>query len=115
METTTETIDDRERLIAEARRGVEHGRLPRAAGAGHAPTGRARCRSCRQLIEKGGWRIALVYYDEGRFDPSGFIDVRCARDYFGAVDLVGRLSHFSPELDDTALADLRAELEAPAG
>jgi len=113
-ETTTETLERREWLESEARLGVIHRRLPRVDGAERAPTGRARCRSCRELIEKGCWRIALVYFDDYRFEPSGFIHASCALDYFETDDVVERASHFSRELTGNDLAELRSCLR-PAG
>lgn len=106
-------------LRAEATVGVQHRRLPRLDGAGRAPTGRARCRSCKELIAKNDWRIGLVYYEEGFFNPSGFIHVPCARDYFEAPELAApamsrRIRHFSPELDDAASAEIEALLDGPS-
>jgi hypothetical protein len=103
-------------LRAEATIGLEHRRLPRLSGAGAAPTGRARCRSCKKLIPKDGWRIDLVYYEEGFFNPSGFIHAGCAREYFEAPELAAaaimrRVRHFSPELDDAALRQIEAEID----
>ena len=64
-----EEIPDRGALERDATSGVAHRRLPRIDGAERAPTGQARCRHCRELIERGGWRIRLAYYVEGRFSP----------------------------------------------
>ena len=114
MGTTAESLDDRDSLESEAKRGIAHRRLPRVNGAQRAPTGRSRCRSCREMIDKGAWRIALVYYQDGRFEPSGSIHTRCARAYFETVDVIGRLKHFSPELGEKDLAELGAELESAA-
>ena len=114
MGTTTEALADRDWLESEATRGIAHRRLPRVDGAQRAPTGRARCRSCRERIDKGAWRIALVYYQEGRFEPSGSIHTRCARAYFETADVIGRLKRFSPELGEEELAELGAELESAA-
>ena len=119
--TTTETIDidndkaSAESLESEARRSLEYERLPRLNGADRAPTGRARCRSCRELIEKGVWRISVVYYDEveGRFEPSGYIHPKCAKSYFGTNDIVDRLPHFSPALESDEIDELRTKLENP--
>lgn len=102
----------REALCAAAERGVEHRRLPRIDGASRAPTGRARCRSCRELIEKASWRIALVYFEEYRFEPAGFIHAGCAREYFGTTDLLDRVRHFAPALEAAELDELGAALEA---
>jgi hypothetical protein len=114
---TTETIDKAEWLEKEARRSLEYKRLPRLSGAERATTGRARCRSCREPIEKGRWRISLVYYEEveGRFEPAGFIHPKCAKEYFGTSDVIDRLQHFSPVLGSEDVHELRAELNAPAG
>jgi hypothetical protein len=110
---TKETVDNAEWLETEARRSLAHKRLPRLNGAERAPTGRARCRSCRELIDKGTWRISLVFYDdvEGRFEPSGFIHPKCAKEYFGTDDIVARLEHFSPELKPSDIDELRSALK----
>ena len=109
---TGETIDDAEWLETEAKRSLEHKRLPRLSGAERAPTGRANCRSCREPITKGAWRISLVFYEEveGRFQPSGFVHPKCSQDYFGTNDVMARLQHFSRGLQTNDLQELRAEL-----
>jgi hypothetical protein len=104
-------VPDRESLDELARKGLEHRRLPRIDGGQQAPTGRARCRSCRTLIDTGLWRIKLVYYAEGRFEPAGFIHASCARDYLGTVDVVHRAAHFA-ELDADAVDSLQTALRA---
>ncbi|HEY8521125.1 MAG TPA: hypothetical protein VIN61_13665 [Gammaproteobacteria bacterium] len=105
-----ERVPDADRLIAAARLGLEHRRLPRLHGAERAPTGRARCRHCRNLIEKDTWRIPLVFFEEARFEPSGFIHAGCARGYFGTADVLDRVRQFSPDLTDADLADLARAL-----
>lgn len=107
---TAEGIDDRERLEREAHLGVAHRRLPRLTTAERAPTGRATCRSCRELIGKGAWRISLVYYEDGRFVPSGFIHASCVQAYVETTDVLDRVKHFSPELDAPDLTELAAAL-----
>jgi hypothetical protein len=97
-------------LSAAARFGIEHRRVPRLHGAERAPTGRAHCRSCKELIDKGSWRIAIVFFEEYRFNPGGYIHIRCAREYFGTVDLVERLRPFSPDLDEGELAEVAAAM-----
>jgi hypothetical protein len=109
-------------LRDESRVGLNHRRLPRIDGAGRAPTGRARCRSCREPIAKDSWRIGLVFYEEGYFNPSGFIHAGCWRDYLKAEDagsgepldqavVLARLAHFSPELTPTDLAEIDSEFK----
>jgi hypothetical protein len=114
LEARTEPLDDRERLEAAARAGVEHRRLPRVDGAERASSGRAQCRQCRDAIGRGEWRIRLVFYEEGRFSPAGFVHPRCAGAYFETGDVVPRLRRFSPGLSDDDLREIGAALEAPS-
>jgi hypothetical protein len=86
-----------------------------------APTGRSKCRGCGNRIaagelriEKGAWRISLVFYEDGRFEPSGFIHVPCAQDYFETIEVLPRLKHFSPDLSDDDLGELAQELQRSA-
>lgn len=104
--TSSETIDDRPTLEHEAALGVAHRRLPRVSTADHAPTGRATCRACKNLIEKGAWRIALVFYEEGRFTPSGYLHATCAKEYLETGEFRTRLKHFSPALTDAELNEI---------
>ncbi len=113
LEARTEPLDDAERLTAEAKRGIAHRRLPRVSGAERASSGRAQCRSCRNPIEKGAWRIPLVFYEEGRFAPSGSIHAACAQVYLETTDVIPRLKRFSPRLSDADLGEIRAELQGP--
>jgi hypothetical protein len=109
-----EPIPDSERLAAEARRGVEHPRLSRVNGAERDPSGRAQCRHCRQKIEKGAWRVPLVFWEEGRFSPAGSLHVPCCQGYFETSDLVPRLVRFSPGLTGADLQEIQAELLKPS-
>ncbi|HEY5908859.1 MAG TPA: hypothetical protein VIZ31_12510 [Vicinamibacteria bacterium] len=117
LEARAEPLEGGDRLLAEARRGVAHKRLPRVNGAERAPSGRAECRSCRTPIAKGVWRIALVFYEEGRFAPSGSIHVPCAAAYFETADetaaVLERVKRFSPALTDEDLREITAELQSP--
>ena len=105
-------IPGADKLQAAAEAGIAHRRLPRVSGADRAPSGRARCRSCRELIDKDTWRIPLVFFEEYRFQPSGFIHAGCAREYLGTTDVMNRIRHFSPELTRGELDELKAVLEA---
>ena len=86
--------------------GITHRRVPRIDKVDRAPTGRARCRSCRELIGKDGWRIGLVFFEEYRFQPSGYIHLACAREYFGTIDLRARIAWFNPERTETELGEI---------
>ena len=100
-------------LVAAARFGIDHRRVPRLHGAERATSGRAHCRSCRELIDKGDWRLPLVFFEEYRFNPGGYIHARCTREYFETTDLLDRIRHFSPELGEPELAEVAAALVAP--
>lgn len=113
LEARTEPLEEAERLMAEAKRGIAHRRLPRITGAERAPSGRAQCRSCHNTIEKGAWRIPLVLYEEGRFAPSGSIHVSCAQAYFETTDVLPRLKRFSHGLSEADLSEIQAELQGP--
>jgi len=109
----TEPLPDGERLRAEAELGVAHRRLPRVNGAERAPSGRARCRFCQEAIEKGAWRIPLVFFEDGRFEPAGCVHARCAGSYFETVELVPRVCRFRPDLGEEDLASLVVEMARP--
>ena len=111
----TEPLPDGERLRTDAERGVAHRRLPRVNGAERDPSGRARCRSCKEAIAKGAWRIPLVFFEDGRFEAGGFVHARCAGTYFETLDLLPRVRRFSPGLGDEDLAALADEMRRAAG
>lgn len=104
---TLENVPDRELLERAARASLAHRRLPRIDGAERAPTGQATCRNCRQPIARGSWRIRLVFYEEGRFSPGGFVHLDCSRAYFETDDVLGQMLHFSSGLSDAEREELR--------
>ena len=90
---------EREALDRAARASLAQRRLPRIDGAEISPSGQARCRQCHDFIERGTWRIRLVFYEEGSFAPGGFIHVACRQAYFGtADDILEHVLHFSRAL-----------------
>ncbi len=110
LNNTEERVEDGDVLRRHAEAGVTHRRLPRVDAASRAPSGRATCRHCKTPIEKGLWRIALVYYDDGRFAPSGYIHLTCVKDYIETTDVIDRLRHFSAGLHDEDAAEIAATL-----
>ncbi len=109
LEALTEAaeIPDADDLRALAQRGVDHHRLVRFQAAQRAPSGRARCRHCREPIAKDTWRFVLDMWEDGRFGAMGFIHVACAPTYFGdTTDLADRIAHLSPELTADDLLDM---------
>ena len=101
----TGVVADRDKLESTARASAAHGRLQRIDGIERAK-GQATCRHCREPIAKGGWRVKLVFFEEGRFNPSGFIHLICAAPYFETNEFMEHALHFSPDLGDADRAEL---------
>jgi Poly(ADP-ribose) polymerase and DNA-Ligase Zn-finger region len=106
----TTDVSDKESLERLARHSLSHRRLPRINGAEQSPTSQAKCRHCRQPIERGSWRIRLVFYEEGLFAPGGFVHLHCSADYFEIRDIVDQVLHFSSDLSPSQLEELRLAL-----
>ena len=104
-------VADREALEGIARAGIEHNRLRRIDGAERAPSGQAKCRQCHEAIEKGTWRVRLVFHDEGTLSPGGFIHLACRQAYFDTADITAPVLHFSPTLAEHEREALRVELD----
>jgi hypothetical protein len=109
-----EALPDQERLTREAKLAVDHPRLARVDGAERASSGKAQCRSCRTPIAKDAWRIRLVFYEDGRFSPAGFLHVPCAAPYFETTEVTPRVRRFSPTLTEDDLREIQDELAKPA-
>ena len=80
--------------------GITHRRLPRLLRVERAKSGRATCRSCREVIDKGAFRAQLQMFEEGRFSPIGSFHGECASAYFGTKDLLDRMRKLTPSLTD---------------
>jgi len=107
LETPEAELVDCDGLKSIAEFGIAHERLPRVKGAQRSPSSRATCRSCRELIEKETWRIPLGYFEMGRFQPSGNIHAKCALEYLGTVEVIDRVRHFNPDLDQDDLDEFK--------
>ena len=55
-----------------------------------------------------------MYFDDGRFAPSGFIHAGCAGEYLGTGDVLARVRLFGPETDEADLAALEAAIAGEA-
>ena len=110
LEASTDEVRERAWLGETARFGVEHRRLPRLVRAERASSGRAHCRSCRELIGKGEWRFALQKFEEGRANPIGTIHASCAEAYFGTTDVLERAQRLTPDFNEADVADLKQAL-----
>jgi hypothetical protein len=100
LESQSEELPERSFLEECVRVGREHPRLARLVRAERASSGRAHCRSCRELIAKGDWRFALQTFEEGRPNPIGTIHAECAEAYFGTADVLSRVRRLTPELSE---------------
>jgi len=113
LAASSEAIDNRAELEREAQLGVAHRRVPRVSTAERAPTGRTTCRACKTLIEKDAWRIALAFYEEGRFVASGFMHATCVAAYLETTAVLPRIAHFSPGLGRADLDAIQQDIDHP--
>ncbi|MBX7081026.1 MAG: hypothetical protein K1X88_17635 [Nannocystaceae bacterium] len=98
-------------LAALVERGLAHPRLTRIQRIERSPSARARCRHCHETIDRELWRLALDWWEEGRYSASGFVHLGCARAWAGALDdVVTRVEQWMGALDP----DARAALEQAA-
>lgn len=107
-------FDARDALTRHAALGVAHARLPRLTQAMRAPSGRARCRSCHQTIDKATWRVALSMWQDGRFEALGFIHASCAVSYAECSDVTEictRIEAGSADLTDADRGEVFAAIE----
>jgi hypothetical protein len=102
-----EELAERALLERAARGSTAQRRLVRIDGAEKARTGQAKCRHCREPIERGSWRIRLAFWEEGRFVPGGFVHLDCRKLYFETEDILEQLLHFSSALDESEREELR--------
>lgn len=112
LESEPPSVPEWESLMATAARGVAHYRVARIARGELSPTGRARCRHCKERIERGQWRLALEIWQEARFNPMGFLHVACSLSYFGTDDILDRVHHFTPTLSPQDLAAIEVLLQS---
>jgi hypothetical protein len=104
---TLEKVPDQEALERAARSSLAQRRIPRIDGAERSPSGQARCRSCHETVERGSWRIRLVFYEGARFTPGGYLHLACRKAYFETNEVLEQILHFSPDLSDEEREELR--------
>lgn len=110
LQAQAEPVPEREWLAQIVKSGLEHHRLQRLVRVERASSGRATCRSCRELIAKGDWRFALQMFEEGRPNPIGFIHVSCSEAYFGTPEVLERARRLTPDLSEADVPDLQKAL-----
>ena len=103
---TTESVADQESLRRAALRSVTYPHIPRIDGAEKSRSGQAKCRSCHEPIERGSWRIRIVFYEEGRFSPGGYLHLGCRSAYFETAAVLEPVLRFSPALSEGERAEL---------
>jgi len=106
LTTSDPDLPDRDWLKKTAEVGLAHRRLPRLTRAERSPSSRAACRSCRQPIEKGTWRLALSMFEDGRLTPIGSIHIACSEAYFDTKHILDRIERLCPLLGKEDLAEI---------
>jgi hypothetical protein len=56
--------------------------------------------------------LPLVFFEDYRFNPGGYLHARCARNYFETTAILDRVRHYSPELREAELAEVAGAIEA---
>jgi hypothetical protein len=120
LDQTTEGAADQETLRRAVLESMTHPRIPRIDGAEKSRSGQAKCRSCQETIARGAWRIRIVFYEEGRFGPGGYVHLGCRNAYFETDTVEEPILHFSAALSEAERTELIAAFAAepatePAG
>lgn len=112
LQVSAAEIPDAARLLQISERGLENPKLERAAKAERASSGRALCRHCRQVIDKGTLRVKIEVFEEGMMNPLGFVHAKCGSYKFGEDGLVDKLRRWSPALSAEDFLEFERELQA---
>ena len=97
---------DQAELISITEAILPYRRLQRLGQAERASSGRARCRHCRELIEKEAWRLPLIFFEDGNYSSSGFIHASCAQAYCETESVFDTVKHFAEGLEKDDLDEL---------
>ena len=106
LEQTTGSVADQESLRRAALASVTYPHIPRIDGAEKSRSGQAKCRHCHEPILRESWRIRVVFYEEGRFAPGGYVHLGCRTAYFETDEVLEPVLRFSPALSETERAEL---------
>ncbi len=108
----TGELPDSDRLARIAQLGIDNPKLVRVLRAERSPSGRARCRQCRELIEKAELRVAIeTEADAMSMSSAYFVHARCAPDYVGPAGLREKLERVSTKLEPAEMQELFGLLE----
>lgn len=108
LEQAEQPIEAREGLLAIARQGIDRPKLSSIGRAERAPSGRARCRQCRELIEKEDYRLVIERIEDGMLSPGGFIHARCGVARAGLEGLIERVRRRTKKLDEAEMESVVA-------
>jgi len=100
-----ETAPDPEALERAARGNSATGACPGISGAERAPDSQAEMRHCHEPSRSRRLAHRLVFYEEGRFNPAGFVHLAC-RATTSRARRPGSVLHFSPDLSEEERAEL---------
>lgn len=115
LASTAEQIPDRaelEKVIAESKKTQKPGQFPYAD---RAPTGRAKCISCHETIEKGSLRVAVEReVDTGMFmgKSAAYLHPKCAATSIQGGEVFERIKANSSGLEEADLAELKAGIDS---
>ena len=100
-------------LLADAALTRRWPRLERLGPVEPAPSGRARCRHCRETIGKDAWRMALRFFEEGMYSGGGYLHATCVADYVAAApaDLTGEDTDSAPVEPTLSNTDITERLQ----
>ncbi|MCA8955853.1 MAG: hypothetical protein KDC87_07255 [Planctomycetes bacterium] len=108
---TEHELPEHARLARIAELGCNNPELAKVLRAEVAPTGRARCRQCREMIAKDTLRVAIEVETEAMSMASAFyIHLACAPARLGAAGLREKLERVSEGLTAEHVAELRTVL-----
>ena len=103
-------VPDRSELEIVCQAGIENPKLATVRRAEAAPTGRARCQSCREKIPKSSLRVAIEREDEMGMASVSFIHAGCAVEHLGSRGLLDKLRRMISNLSDEEIAQLESAL-----
>ncbi len=106
LEACNQPVCDNEWLRQAVSVGLLYPRLQRLMRAERAPSNSAHCRQCRELMNRGSWRLALQIPEEGRMQPIGTIHAECAEAYFGTTDILDRIARLTDGITPAELEEL---------
>ena len=111
LSITEHEVPSRSELERAVAAGVENPKLALVQRAERSPSGRARCRQCRERIEKGALRVAVLNDPDPLAMPStSFVHLSCAPAHVGRTGLLEKLERVSTDLEPADVDELSRAL-----